>query len=61
MSIDHAATVRTLLAAADITPSPEEVEKLITARPGTVESLEALHAVEEARYEEPSVIHHPLI
>lgn len=61
MSIDHAATVRILLAAAGVTPSPEEVERLIAARPGTVAALEALHAVEEARYEEPSVVHHALI
>jgi hypothetical protein len=44
------------LAAASIVPSAEEVETLVAGYPTMKAALDRLHAVPEARYEEPAVI-----
>ena len=48
--------VATLLAAAGLTPSPEEVAQLAADYPGWAAELAALHALDEARYEEPALV-----
>lgn len=48
--------VPALLAAAGLTPSAEEVALMIAEYPGRAAKLDALHAVPEARYEEPALV-----
>jgi hypothetical protein len=57
MTVDHATTVRALLTAAGVTPDEAEIEALIAERPSRVAAVEAMHAVPEARYEEPAVVY----
>ncbi|MCW0213660.1 MAG: hypothetical protein OJJ54_09885 [Pseudonocardia sp.] len=57
MPADPAVLVPALLAAADITPSPEEVAIMIAEFPGRAAALDALYAVPEARYEEPDLVY----
>jgi hypothetical protein len=53
---EPAVLVPALLAAAGLSPSPEEVAVLVAQHPRTLADLEALHAVPAARYEEPGVV-----
>jgi hypothetical protein len=56
MSADPAVLVPALLAAADISPSPEEVAIMIAQFPGRAAAIESLYLVAEARYEEPDLV-----
>ncbi|HXV93807.1 MAG TPA: hypothetical protein VD813_10945 [Pseudonocardia sp.] len=56
MEPDPAVIVPALLSAAGLTPSPEEVAFMIAEYPGRAVKIDALHAVPEARYEEPDLI-----
>lgn len=58
---DAALVVPQLLATAGIQPSPEEVAKLVASYPAMKCALAELHAVPEARYEEPAVIFSALL
>ncbi|MBN9110947.1 MAG: hypothetical protein J0I34_19465 [Pseudonocardia sp.] len=56
MSADPTVVVPALLSAAGLQPSTEEVAVMIAEYPARAEQIEALWAVEAARYEEPCVI-----
>ncbi|ODU02914.1 MAG: hypothetical protein ABS81_16070 [Pseudonocardia sp. SCN 72-86] len=56
MSADPTVVVPALLSAAGPEPSAEEVAVMVAEYPGRAEQIEALRAVEAARYEEPCVI-----
>jgi hypothetical protein len=51
---DH--TVRTLIAAAGLSPSEEEMAILIAGYPAFKEGIEALYAVPETRYAAPALV-----
>ena len=57
---DAATAVPTMLAVAGISPSPEEVEKMIAEYPFIQMSVAALYSVPEARYEVPALIFDPV-
>jgi hypothetical protein len=57
---DATVAVPTLLAIAGISPSPEEVEKMIADYPFIRGSAAALYSVPEARYEVPALIFDPV-
>ena len=50
MSTDDATTVRALLEAAEIEPTPEEVEKMIAAYPGLRAAADSLYIEEAMRF-----------
>lgn len=56
MNADPTVVVPALLAAAGLEPSTEEVAVMIAEYPARAASLEALWAVDAARYEEPCLI-----
>jgi hypothetical protein len=56
MSADPTVVVPALLAAAGLTPSPEEVRVMIADFSGRAAEIEALYAVPDARYEEPDLV-----
>jgi hypothetical protein len=56
MSADPTVVVPALLAAAGLSPSAEEVRAMIAEFPGRAAEIEALHAVADARYEEPDLV-----
>ncbi|MGW0330228.1 hypothetical protein [Nocardia sp. NPDC003183] len=56
MKTDYAVLVPTLLQAAGITVSPDELAIMIATSPGRAAAIESLYRVPEARYEEPSLI-----
>jgi hypothetical protein len=56
MSADATSIVPALLAAAGIQPAPGEVARMIEEYPARAQQLARLHAVPEARYEEPGLI-----
>ena len=58
---DPALIVPQLLAAAGISPSVEEVATLVESYPMLRASLDRIHGVEAARYEEPGVIFSALV
>jgi hypothetical protein len=56
VSPDPTTVVPALLAAAGLEPSAEEVRIMIAEFPGRAAEIEALHAVADARYEEPALV-----
>jgi hypothetical protein len=50
------ATVETLLAAAGLAPSPDELAILVAQYPGQRASMELLHSLPELRYESPGLV-----
>jgi hypothetical protein len=56
MSEDIETTVRTLVAAAGLTPSEEELATLVAGYPGYKAGIESLYAIPEARYAAPGLI-----
>ncbi|AEA26789.1 hypothetical protein ACFQ34_02410 [Pseudonocardia benzenivorans] len=56
MSADPTVVVPALLTAAGLAPSAEEVAVMIAEYPARAQAIEALWAVEAARYEEPCVV-----
>ena len=61
MSTDPTVLVPALLAAAGISPDPEEVAVMIADFPDRAAKIEALYAVPEARYEEPDLVFRALL
>jgi len=59
VAIDTDITVRTLLAAAGLTPSAEEIASLVDAYPRHKAGIESLYAIPETRYESPALIFNP--
>jgi hypothetical protein len=59
MSEDVELTVRTLIAAAGLSPSEEEIATLIAAYPEHKAGIESLYAIPEARYAAPALIFSP--
>jgi hypothetical protein len=53
---DIATTVTSLLAAAGLTPSADELARLVVTYPALKHRVEELYAVEAARYESPGGI-----
>jgi aspartyl-tRNA(Asn)/glutamyl-tRNA(Gln) amidotransferase subunit A len=51
--------VRTLLKAAGLSPSEDEIATLIAAYPAHKAGIESLYAIPEARYESPALIFNP--
>jgi hypothetical protein len=58
MNPDPSVLVPALIAAAGLSPSPEETAVMIAEYPRRAAAIESLHAVPEARYEEPALIFH---
>ena len=56
MNEDIDATVRTLLGAAGLKPSEEEIATLVAAYPAHKAGVESLYAVTEARYGAPALV-----
>jgi hypothetical protein len=56
---DDEATVRILLAAAGLEPSPDEFRTLVEAYATYKEGIESLYKIPEARYESPGLIFDP--
>ncbi|MDA3624005.1 hypothetical protein [Saccharopolyspora oryzae] len=56
MSADPTVVVPALLAAAGLSPSPQEQAQIIAEYPGLQREIAALHAVSEARYEQPALV-----
>lgn len=52
---DHIATIRTLLAAAGLTASEQEVEAFAAAYPANRAAADALYAVPATRYVDPAL------
>ncbi|WP_236796116.1 hypothetical protein [Amycolatopsis sp. GM8] len=58
MEADPTIVVPALLAAAGLTPRPDELAVMIADFPARAEEIAKLYAVPEARYEEPALIFH---
>ena len=56
MSENVEATVRTLIAAAGLSPSEKELATLVAAYPDHKTGIESLYAIPEARYVAPALI-----
>lgn len=56
MSEDVELTVRTLVAAAGLSPSEEEMATLVAAYPAHKAGIESLYTIPEVRYAAPALI-----
>jgi hypothetical protein len=56
MDEDPELTVRTLIGAAGLSPSEDEMTDLVAAYPGFKDGIESLYAVLETRYASPGLI-----
>ncbi len=56
---DAESTVRTLLAAAGLSPSEEEIAQMVAAYPDHKAGIESLYAIPAVRYESPGLIFSP--
>jgi hypothetical protein len=56
MSDDVELTVRTLMAAAGLAPSEEEIATLVAAYPLHKAGIESLYTIPEARYAAPALV-----
>lgn len=56
MSLDPESRVRTLLAAAGLSPGEEELAVLVAQYPMHLEGVQLLHNLPDARYEAPGLV-----
>ncbi|MBO2457545.1 hypothetical protein [Actinomadura violacea] len=59
MNTEAATVVAALLAAAGLSPTPEEAARLAAAYPGWQAELAALYDMPDARYETPALVFRP--
>jgi len=56
MDNDVAARVEALLLGAGLSPTPDELARLVVAYPGHRHAIDSLYAIDDVRYESPGAI-----